>query len=143
MHTQICTYLQATAPMEQAPTVQDLIKKYCISPTLLNNQCSDEHLSSIALFLDWRTTAPHLGLSATDIDDIETEGRNNAQKRFQTLQKWRMKFGYTANYKNLIRSLHKIGNTEHAERVCQLLQPQGMIYCIYCARSLTSHYISV
>ena len=46
-----------------------------ISAGDLNKPCSDEHITSISLFLaNWQTVAPHLGLSETNEEDVEEEG---------------------------------------------------------------------
>ena len=108
----------------ERPTLDGLVKKLGISLTLLDQKCSDEHLKSISLFLDWRTVAPHLGLSETDIQDIDIDKRTEPEKRLKALQKWKMKYGYVATLKNLVQVLLKVDHADNAEHVCRLLQPQ-------------------
>ena len=108
----------------EPPTLDGLVKELGISLTLLDQECSDEHLNSISLFLDWRTVAPHLGLSETDIQDIDIDKRNEPEKRLKTLQRWKTIFGYMATFKSLAQILLKIRNANHAGRVCRLVQPQ-------------------
>ena len=114
-----------------------VLKKVGIPQTLLDQKCSDEHISSISLFLDWRRVAPHLGLKKPDIDEIESK-KTDSEKRLETLQQWKMKYGYLATYEALVQVLLKVGNADHAERVCQLLQTQvhtsmsySMVYRMY------------
>ncbi len=112
--------------MEPPPTLEELAKKLRIYPQLLDQKCSDEHLRSISLFLDWRKIAPHLGLSKTCIEAIEFEKRTEDERRLEVLQKWKAKYGYKATFKNLAAVLLKIENADDAERVCCLLQtPAG------------------
>ena len=103
------------------PTPAQLVKKVDISPALLNQTCSDADLVSISQFLDWRKVAPHLGLSAIDIGDIDGK-RTEPEKRVETLRKWKQKYGFMAKYQTLIEVLLKTGNTSDAEKVCQLLK---------------------
>ena len=103
----------------ELPTLDGLVKAAGISPTLLEQKCSDEHLKATSFFLDWRRVAPHLELDETDIESKKTE----PEKRLATLQQWKMKYGYLATYKALVEVLLKVQYADHAEKVCQLLKP--------------------
>ena len=107
--------------MEPPPTLEELVKKVRISPKLLEQKCTDDHLKSISLFLGWRRVAPHLGLSKMDIEAIEFEKRTEGERRLEVLQKWKMKYGFKATFNSLICALLAIENAEDAERVCALL----------------------
>ena len=104
-------------------TLDDLVKEVRIPPVALDQQCSDEHLKSISLFLDWRNVAPHLGLNTIDINDIESK-RTEPEKRLEMLLKWKMKFSFRANYVTLVQTLLKINYSDDAQKVCQLLKTQ-------------------
>ena len=65
--------------------VSELVKEVGVAPEVLDKRCSDDHLRSISLFLDWRTVAPHLGLSETDQEEIESDGKKDPAKRLKTL----------------------------------------------------------
>ena len=106
----------------EPPTLEGLVKELRISVDPLDQRCSDEHLKSISLFLDWRSVAPHLGLSERDIADIEAENRTESERRLKVLQQWKRVFGYVATFKNLVLTLLKVRNADDAERVCRLLQ---------------------
>ena len=111
---------------EPPPTLEELVKKVRISLDLLDQKCSDEHLKSISLFLDWRSVAPHLGLSERNIEDIEADKRKESERRLNVLQTWRKKYGYKATLKKLAEALLSVENADDAERVCRLLQtPAG------------------
>ena len=108
----------------EPPTLDDIVKKIGIHPTFLDRSCSDDHLTRISLFLDWRRVAPHLRLKRPDIDEIESK-KTEPEKRLETLQKWKMKYGSNATFKVLVEVLLRVECADHAERVCQLLQPQA------------------
>ena len=102
------------------------MKEVGISPDLLDQKCSDEHLKSISLFLDWRSVAPHLGLSERDIEAIEAENRRELERSLKVLQKWKKMYGYTATFRKLMEAILVVRNAEDAERVCRLLKtPAG------------------
>ena len=105
------------------PTLAELVREVDISPALLDHKCSDADLVNISKDLDWRTVAPHLGLSRTDIADIDCK-RTEPEKRVETLQKWKKTFGFRAKFRALVEILLKTGNVDHAEMVCRLLKQQ-------------------
>ena len=104
-----------------AVTISELVEVVGISEANLDERCADEHLDSISRFLDWRTTAPHLGLTETEIEDIEDGDRKNERKRLKTLQRWKRKFCFKATYRKLIEVFLCIGRADHAEEVCIIL----------------------
>ena len=105
------------------PTLAEVLNKVGISQDTLNQECSDADLISISQFLDWRRTAPHLGLTATDIADIDCK-TTEPKKRVEALQIWKRKFGFRAKFKVLVETLMKTGNADHAEMVCRLLKQE-------------------
>ena len=128
------------APAMDPPTLAELVTEVGISPALLDQKCSDEDLVSISEDLDWRGTAPHLGLSATDIEDIDCK-RTEPEKRVETLRKWKRKFGFRAKIRMLLEKLLEAGNADHAETVCRLLKQQDegtvMCTCIHVCQMIT------
>ena len=118
--------------MEPPPTLEELVRKVQVSPKLLDQKCSDEHLKSISLFLDWRSVAPHLGLSERDIEEVEFEKKTEPERRLKVLQKWKRKYGFKATFLNFVTALLAVENADDAERVCCLLQtPAGTYKCVY------------
>ena len=116
--------------MEPPPTLEELVKELRISLHLLDQKCSNEHLKSISLFLDWRRVAPHLGLSERDIEGIKADKKTESERRLKVLQNWKQLYGYKATFKNFVSVLMEIGNADDAERVCRLLQtPAGIFKC--------------
>ena len=109
----------------ELPTLEGVVKEVRISLDLLEQKCSDEHLKSISLFLDWRSVAPHLGLSERDIEAIEAENRRELERSLKVLQKWKRMFGYTATFRKLVEAILVVRNAEDAEKVCLLLKTPG------------------
>ena len=119
-----------SGPAMEPPTLEELVKKVGISLHLLDQKCSDDHLRSISLFLDWRSVAPHLGLSERDIEAIEFDKKTEDERRLAVLQKWKRKYGYKATLKRLVAVLLAVGNADDAEQVCCLLPtPAGIFAC--------------
>ena len=109
-------------------TLEELVKEVGISMDKLEQRCTEEHLKSISLFLDWRGVAPHLGLNEVDIRDIESDAKSDAEKRLKTLQKWKKVFSIKATYLNLVKVLLDNRNSDDAEKVCKLLlSEKGMV----------------
>ena len=106
-------------------TISELVEAVGISEAILRERCTDEHLNIVARFLDWRTTAPCLGLSENEIEDIEDEDRRNDVRRRKTLQLWKRKHCFKATYRRLVEVFLCLGRADHAEELCRLLLPPG------------------
>jgi hypothetical protein len=106
------------------PTLAEVLSKVGISEETLDQECSDADLVSISQFLDWRTVAPHLGLDTTAIADIDCK-RTEPEKRVETLQKWKKKYGFKATYRVLVEKHLETGNADHATEVCRLIKQQA------------------
>ena len=107
-------------------TFEELIDYVGISADKLNNPCSDEHITSISLFLtNWQTVAPHLGLTETDEEDVEEEGKKTHDKRYKMLRRWKNKNLFKATYQVLVDVFLKLHRADLAEKVCRLLVDEG------------------
>lgn len=102
-------------------TLEELVQEVGIPVARLDATCSDEHLNKISLFLDWRVTAPQLGLEGVEVRAIDEREKTEREKRLKTLQKWRGKYGSRATYKMLVEVLLSINLADQAEEVCHLL----------------------
>ena len=114
-----------------SPAVQldDLMKAVGVSLEKLDQKCTDEHLPNISQVLErWRTVLPRLGLSEVDREDIDMEGKTEAEKRLKMLQKWLEKYGPKATFKQLVEVLLTLDRANQAEKVCSLLAPQDGTY---------------
>ena len=101
------------------------MKECRIPVTLLDQECSVEHLKKISHFLDWRRVAPFLGLSEMDIQEIESDKKTDSEKRLQALEKWKRMYAFKATYRKLVEILLEVKDANSAQKVCKLLQPQG------------------
>ena len=121
-----------------AITLEELLKEVSVHPEKLNESISDDHLREIALFLPlWRAVATYLGLSESDLDDVEREERDEHMKELRALQKWKGKFAFKATYRKLVEVLLSLGIADVAEKVCLLLKGMYVIIpyifsCILC-----------
>ena len=111
-------------------TLDELLEEVGISPLQLDKACTNEYLQDIALFLEsWRTVAPHLGLSEIQVEEVESDGKAEKEKRQKILESWKAKFAFKATYIVLVKALLKISRADQAERVCRLLRPkEGTFY---------------
>ena len=79
-------------------TLYDLLDEVGVTPSQLDNACTREHLQDVALFLEsWRTVAPHLGLSSTEVEEVERDGTEEKAKKQKILEAWYAKFVFKAN----------------------------------------------
>ena len=107
-------------------TFEELIAHVGISADKLNKPCSDEHIASISLFLtNWQTVAPLLGLSETDEEDVEEEGKKTQDKRYKTLRRWKNKNLFKATYRVIVDVFLTLGRADLADKVCRLLVDEG------------------
>ena len=107
-------------------TFEELIAHVGISADKLNKPCSDEHITSISLFLtNWQTVAPLLGLSETDEEDVEEEGKKTQDKRYKILRKWKAKNLFKATYRVIVDVFLTLGTADLADKVCRLLVDEG------------------
>ena len=107
-------------------TFEELIAYVGISADELNKPCSDEHMASISLFLaNWQIVAPHLGLTETDEEEVEEEGRKTQDKRYKILRRWKNKNLYKATYRVLVDVFLKLSRADIAEKMCRLLVDEG------------------
>ena len=106
-----------------AITLEELLKQVSVNLEKLNDSISDDHLHEIAIFLtSWRKVATYLGLSESDLGDIEREERDEHLKKLKALQKWKGKFGFRATYRKLVEVLLSLARADVAENVCCLVK---------------------
>ena len=107
-------------------TLDDCIEHFDLTAEVLDAKCSDKHILAVSSFLDWRGVAPYLNLTDSEVDAVDSDGKDELDKRHKTLQKWRSKFAFKATYKNLIQALLDSSRGDHAEEVCKLLKKGNM-----------------
>lgn len=116
-------------------TLDEILEKVGVTPAQLDNDCTREHLQDVALFLEsWRTVAPYLGLSSTEVEEVERDGTEEKAKKQKILYVWYAKFAFKAKYRVLVEALLKIGQADQAVKVCRLLvsrcSKQGTQLCM-------------
>ena len=106
-------------------TLNELLEEVGITHKQLNEKCTNEHLHNIALFLkSWRTLAPPLGLSDSEVEAVERNSHGEEEKKQKFLESWKAKFAFKAKFRVLVQALLKIGRADQAEQVCRLLVSQ-------------------
>ena len=108
-------------------TLGDCIEHFDLTDEVLDAKCSDEHILDVSRFLDWKGVARYLKLTESEVGAVDSDGRDEQDKRHKTLQKWKSKFAFKATYKNLIQALLDSGRGDHAEEVCKLFKKGSMV----------------
>ena len=86
-------------------------------PGLLNMECSEEDIYTIAGYdFDWVRVGRRL-LSDQKVRDIETEGSSEGDKRDTMLLEWKKAKSRDATYQALVKVLRAIQNNATADRV--------------------------
>ena len=100
------------------------MQKYNIQPKALDEKLTDVKLSDIAyrVDFDWKCCARELGVSRTDINDIEVDHHGVKEQRYGALKKWQQEKCYMATGKALVEMLLNIHEVEQAKEVCLLLK---------------------
>ena len=107
-------------------TLDDCIEHFDLTAEDLDAKCSDEHILDVSRFLDWKGVARYLKLTDSEVGAVDSDGKDEQDKRHKTLQKWMNKFAFKATYRNLIQALLYSGRADHAEEVCKLLKKGNM-----------------
>ena len=114
-------------------TLDDCIEQFGLDDEVLGTKCSEEHILAVSSFLNWKGVAPYLELTDSEVEAVDSDGKDEADKQHTTLKKWKSKFAFKATYRNLIQALLKSGKGDHAEEVCKLFQKgkHRQIMCNY------------
>ncbi|XP_064382042.1 uncharacterized protein LOC135330979 isoform X2 [Halichondria panicea] len=118
-----------TQQSSQLPSVEEFISKFGIVGYEIDQECSDDQILDIYHDLEkWEQVACHLGLKATDIEEIEYKAMREVElMRLHTLKKWKRKDPSNATYRVLLTALLKCGCANSAEQLCKLINP-GYMY---------------
>ena len=89
-----------------------------------NRQISDSHLEEFSRThcKDWRRLPSHLGMDKAVADDIDHDGKEEKERRYNFLTKWKDEKGVDATYKSLTNALTWISCRNDAEYLCELMQ---------------------
>ena len=102
----------------------DLAQKYQLTPEMLQQQITDEHILDIQDFISWRDVGPYLSeIDRMDLNDIQREGDDERDRRRRLLNKWQDRNGDDATYNNMIFAMLRAGKKDNATMVSRLLTP--------------------
>jgi len=117
--------VKALEMASRSVTLQDLVYRYSLSDGSLNAPVTDEHIQEISMFMtDWSTVARNL-MDDSTIETVEIDRKNEEDRRHGFLKKWKSQNAFKATYKELIDALLKCRKAVEAEKICELLKPQG------------------
>ena len=105
----------------------ELLREYDITERKVKTKCSDEHMLEIEGFISWRQVGPRLSKindsdNKQDMNDIEINGKDEADKRRKLITLWEERNGNDATYDDLITAMLKAGKKDEATKVCKLLK---------------------
>ena len=105
----------------------ELLREYDITERKVTTKCSDEHMLEIEGFISWRRVGPRLSKindsdNKQDMNDIEINGKDEADKRRKLITLWEERNGNDATYDDLITAMLKAGKKDEATKVCKLLK---------------------
>ena len=85
--------------------------------------CSDDHLNRLSILItEWKAIAPHLGLTATDEEDIETNYPRSMQcQRLSMLRTWKCKYGEAATYEKLDHVFRQCSRQDLVDNISELI----------------------
>ena len=109
-----------------AITFENLLGRFTdLSGESLDRECTDQHITDLSQHLDkWKILASYLELTQPEVDEVDSDGKYEREKRLKILQKWKRKFAYKATYRKLIHALlnSAVGRADLAQKVCEMLQ---------------------
>ena len=121
----------------RSPQISDLIRCFKITEAQLKEECSDQHMTTLAQserFL-WRVWAKQLGLSEQSVEDIDNDvSLAESGKAQKALNMWHIMNGFMATYGKLVEIFLGGKNARLASDVCKLLKGasnnEGILYHI-------------
>ena len=107
--------------------INQMAMKVGISPQELDKPCAEQHLIPISQQLvKWSLYASHLGLTRSDVEDIQTNVRHTSSQDhcLAMLQKWYITdFGEKATYRHLLKGCVKLQRDLLAVRnICEVIK---------------------
>lgn len=103
-------------------TFEEVVAETKISVQALRKPCSEQRLLDLAEYcVPWNIVGQHLGLSQTQVNDIDRDYRTTEEKRIRALQRWKEAFAFKATYEAFVKALLASGRNEQAVEVCRLL----------------------
>ena len=109
---------------EKSSTFFRLMSQYRLTERQYNKQVSDTHLEKLSRSgcKQWKSLPPHLKLETIVAEDIDKRQKEEREKRYEFLLKWKDMEGSSATYGLLITALLKIKCRQDAEKLCEMLK---------------------
>ena len=102
-------------------TIEDVVNRAGISLDALSEECSRTVLLHLAKYcVQWKLTGQHLGLTSTEISDVDGDNKTAQEKKVGMLMKWKEK-SLTTSYRVFIESLLSQGRTQDAVEACKVI----------------------
>ena len=103
---------------------QQLARGRGVDPTaLMKEEVTKDHRTDIKVFIQWQRVGPRLKeISDGDINDIDKDGFDQADKRRRLVDLWAERNGSQATYYDLVKAMLEAQMRSDAERVCDLLK---------------------
>ena len=100
------------------PTINELILKAGVKDRL-NKQCSEQAIEKIIEYCkQWKRIGSKLGLTTTQIEDIDKEKKTEDEKRSTMLSMWKQIYSYKATFEKLVKAIYDCDCTEDAYQIC-------------------------
>lgn len=104
------------------PTYDELLNRYGVGDSTLENAVSDSHLRELSSELDkWERLARYLEIPNKDIESVKRQ-REVEEQGERMLESWKQRCGSKATYSVLVRALLQVSRTDLAEKVVQSLR---------------------
>ena len=102
-------------------TIEDVVSQAGISLDTLSKECSQTVLLDLANYCDkWKLIGQRLGLTRTEISDIDGDNKTAQEKKVGMLMKWKEK-SLTTSYRVFIEALLSQGRTQDAIEACKVI----------------------
>ena len=112
-------------------TLSDLVRENGLTEKDLMLEMKEEHCCVIAIKIGkkWQTLATFIGISDTDVDDIQERYQEPQGRRLALLRKWKMFYGSEATYAKLAHGLESTGSRKLTEYLLDLLKCNLQHHC--------------
>jgi hypothetical protein len=118
MYSILSYFIIQVAMACSVPTVEDIISKAGVKDRL-HKLCSEQDIEKIIEYCkQWKRIGRYLGLTATQIEDIDKEMKTEHEKRSTMLAMWKQIFSFKATFEKLVKAIYDCGCTDDAYQVC-------------------------
>ena len=99
-----------------------LMRDHNLTEGMLKVKCSKDHRLEIGTFISWKEVGARLPeIEQRHLDDIDTDGRNEADKRQKLVNLWEENNADDATYYAMITAMLRAERKAEATQVCTLL----------------------